>query len=251
MARYALQLVYDGTHFFGWQRQPGHPTVQGALEEALSRVTQQAMSLYGSGRTDTGVHAECQYAHFDSETALDTGDLLHRLNRMLPDSMLIKSLFQVPDDFHARFSAEWRQYRYQLLTCPDPFRRGFAWYPGWEPDPEKLKSCLNLLPGEHDFSGFSKPTPELAHSRCRILHVECYQAEERMLLVRIRANRFLRSMVRGLMAAAVEVSMGKKSVDWFKNHLKEGTKLPNIALAPPGALFLEEVFYPESSFQLD
>ncbi|MDG5767760.1 tRNA pseudouridine(38-40) synthase TruA [Balneolales bacterium ANBcel1] len=250
MPRYVIQLSYDGTRYNGWQRQPNVPTVQGAVEEAAARVIQEDVQLYGSGRTDAGVHAEEQFAHFDTHIPVETDKLLYSLRRMLPDDIYIAGIREVAEHFHARFDAGWRQYRYQLLLQPDPFQRMYAWYPGEGLDWKTMRRCAGLLDGELDFSGFSRNTEDLPHSRCTILQSDMEMSGEGMVCYRIRSNRFLRSMVRALVGGMVSVASGKKEFSWFKKHLNQGMEIDNIALAPAGGLFLEKVFYPKSVLDL-
>ncbi len=250
MPRYVIQLSYDGTEFFGWQKQPDVRTVQGTLEQAMRTLLQEEISLYGSGRTDAGVHAEEQYAHFDAHIPVDAKWLAERLCRMLPEDILVHRVKEVPEHFHARFDAHWRQYRYQLLPGPDPFRRRHAWYPGEVADWDSVDRCLQLLVGEHDFAGFSRKTGDLPHSRCTVLLAEREVTPDGLVVVRIRANRFLHAMMRALSGGLISAAQGRKDVTWFENQLKMGRELDNIALAPAHGLFLEKVFYPVSVLDL-
>lgn len=250
MPRYVIQLSYDGSRYNGWQRQPDVKTIQGEVEQALSTVTQEEVRLYGSGRTDTGVHAENQYAHFDMYIPVEEEELVYRLQRMMPEDIHVWSIREVGEHFHARFDAQWRQYRYQLLLQPDPFQRRYAWYPGDGLDWQAMLSCLESIRGEQNFAGFSRKTGDLPHSRCTIISADLEMHNKSMVFVRIRANRFLRSMIRALIGGLVSVGSGKKDKEWFTKHLKKGLELDNIALAPARGLFLEKVFYPKAVFDL-
>ncbi len=250
MPRYVIRLSFDGTRYHGWQRQPEEPTVQGVVEQAASKVLQEEIALYGSGRTDAGVHAEEQFAHFETHIPVDGADLLYRLGRMLPEDIHVSDVRETTEHFHARFDAVWRQYRYQLLLDEDPFKRMYAWYPGNGLDWQSMRACLTALEGEYDFSGFSRNSEDLPHRRCTILERSMEMKDENLVCVHIRANRFLRSMVRALIGGIVTVGFGKKNVDWFKKHLNQGSEIDNIALAPAKGLFLEKVFYPQSVLDL-
>ena len=250
MPRYVIQLAYDGTQYAGWQKQPDARSVQGEVERALQTLTQEEILLYGSGRTDTGVHAEEQFAHFDAHIPVEAIWLVGRLRRMLPEDILVRRIVEVPEHFHARFDAQWRQYRYQLLRAPDPFQRLYAWHPGSDLDWNAMDGCLVMLKGEHDFAGFSRKSGELPHFRCTILSAERVESGQDIVVIRIRANRFLRSMMRAVVGGLVSVAQGKRGADWFQKQLDEGTELDNIGLAPPQGLYLEKVFYPKSHLDL-
>lgn len=250
MPRYLLHLAYDGTCYCGWQKQPDKVTIQGVIEKALETVTQEYISLYASGRTDSGVHASEQFAHFDTHIPVEEIRLAARLQKILPDDIKINGIRAVPDLFHARFDAQWRQYRYQVLLSPDPFLRLFAWYPGDGMDFEVLNQGINVLEGEHDFSGFTRKASDMPHCRCTIHKAIMEHSSPNMMVIRIRANRFMRSMMRALVGGLISIASGKKNLAWFKNHLENGRDLNNIPLAPGSGLFLEKVFYPGSILDL-
>ncbi len=250
MPRYVLHLAYDGTSYSGWQKQPDARTVQGEIEQALQALTQEKIHLYGSGRTDTGVHAEDQYAHFDTHIPVEDDWLAGRLQRMLPDDILIYRIKLVPEHFHARFDAQWRRYRYQLLRRPDPFQRLYAWYPGVELDWKAMEDGLVLLKGEHDFAGFSRKSGDLPHYRCTVLDAGLDMTDGQMVFIRIQANRFMRSMMRAVVGALVSVARGSKDPEWFKKQLKESSEWDNNLIAPAHGLYLEKVFYSESVLDL-
>ncbi|MBP3192628.1 tRNA pseudouridine(38-40) synthase TruA [Natronogracilivirga saccharolytica] len=250
MPRYLIELAYDGTQYRGWQKQPDTRTVQGEVEQALQTVIQEDIRLYGSGRTDAGVHALHQCAHFDTFIPVEEDWLVNRLGRILDDDLYIHAIREVPEHFHARFDAGWREYRYQLLLRPDPFKRLYAWYPGDGMAWEAMGECLHMLQGEMDFAGFSRKTPDLPHTRCTVFKAEMTSGSDSVVVIRLQANRFLRSMVRSLVGGLVTVGIGKKNIDWFRIHLKEGREIDNIALAPARGLFLQKVFYPDSVLDL-
>ena len=250
MPRYVILLAYDGTHYAGWQKQPDARSVQGEIEQALQTLTQEEILLYGSGRTDTGVHAEEQFAHFDAHIPVETSWLTGRLRRILPEDIFIRHIKEVPEHFHARFDAQWRQYRYQLLRAPDPFQRLYAWHPGNDLNWDVVDRCLEMLKGEHDFSGFSRKSGDLPHFRCTILSADRVDVGQNVVAIRIRANRFLRSMMRAVVGGLVSVACGKKEAGWFQKQLDKGTELDNFGFAPPQGLYLEKVFYPKSLLDL-
>lgn len=245
MPRYLITLAYDGTCYHGWQKQPDAQTVQGEVERVMQILTREEIELYASGRTDSGVHAETQYAHFHVGSPLDLMALKEKMGRMLSDAIQLLDIIEVPDAFHARYDAEWRQYRYQVLLKPNPFLRMYAWYPGKGINLSLLGECLKKIEGIHDFSGFSRKADELPHQRCHILKASYEEKKGNMIIIRIKANRFLRSMVRALTGAALSVAFSRKEPLWFDHQLKSGESLANVPLAPSKGLFLEEVFYPE------
>ena len=250
MPRYLIEIAYDGTHYRGWQKQPDARTVQGDIERALQTVIQEDIHLYGSGRTDAGVHAVQQCAHFDTFMPIETEWLADRLRRMLDDDLYVHSIREVSEHFHARFDARWREYRYHLLLRPDPFKRLHAWYPGDGVAWDEIGECLQMLQGELDFAGFSRKTPDMPHTRCTMFKAELSSNADSLVVIRLQANRFLRSMVRSLVGGLVTVGIGKKNTEWFKKHLKTGMEIDNIALAPARGLFLQKVFYPDDVLDL-
>lgn len=249
MPRYALEIAYDGTRYSGWQKQPDAETVQGATEQALSLLLQEQVQLYGSGRTDTGVHARQQIAHFDTFIPVETSRICQRLARVLPDDIHVRQIKPVPEYFHARFDAAWRQYRYQLALHADPFERLYSWHVGRPVAWDEVSRCLERLEGEHDFSGFAKKSSELPHGRCTVLQAGLHR-QGNLLVVTIRANRFLRSMMRALIGAAIQTATGQKERGWFDERLAAPALSAGLVLAPAHGLALEKVFYPQTTFDL-
>lgn len=244
MPRYAIRIAYDGTPYHGWQRQQGVKTVQEVLEKALSTLLREPVTLFAAGRTDTGVHAKGQVAHFDtSHENLASGRLLLGSKALLPKDVLIRDLVKVRDDFHARFDAQWRQYRYRLLREPSPFERDLAWevYP-W-PDPTLLKQAASFLIGEHDFTAFCKADSALETNRCTIFRAEWEFDDTQGASFVIRANRFLHHMVRGLVGTMVRQAQ-QRNFEHVNTILERGVRSEAIFTAPARGLFLEEIGYP-------
>ncbi|MBC7449223.1 MAG: tRNA pseudouridine(38-40) synthase TruA [Hymenobacteraceae bacterium] len=247
--RYRLDLAYDGTHFCGWQIQPAGRTVQQVVAEALTRLLRQPITLTGSGRTDTGVHAHHQPTHFDLEEPLtDPDQLLYRLARLLPPDVKPTALCAVPADFHARFGAVARTYHYHVHQRPDPFQRFFSAFVGQPLAVDQMNAAAALLPGEHDFTTFSKTKGNVTNYRCRVseAHWTADEATGRLLFT-ITANRFLRGQVRLLVGTLLDVGRNRLSVADFGAALAAEDRGRSSSAAPAEGLTLWRVTYPEVS----
>lgn len=248
--RYCIELAYDGTHFCGWQVQPGERTVQQVVEAALTLLLRQPIHLTGSGRTDTGVHAHHQPAHFDVDVAApiaDTGQILYRLARLLPPDVKPTALFAVADTFHARFSALARTYHYYICQRPDPFRRFFSAFVGQPLDFGAMNEAAAQLLGEHDFTTFSKTKGNVAHYRCRISEARWMPDEAAgTATFTITANRFLRGQVRLLVGTLLDVGRGRLTGADFGAALAAQDRARSSGAAPAEGLTLWRVAYPEA-----
>jgi tRNA pseudouridine38-40 synthase len=257
MARYQLTLAYDGTDFFGSQRQASHKpdaskrTVQGALEKALWELGWTGRSVLMSGRTDTGVHAMGQVASFDLDWSHSDEELLRALNAALPADMAVHKARMVHAKFHPRFDARSRRYRYRLFCQPvrDPLRERFAWRV-WPPvDGTLLSETAKLFPGTHDFLAFGSPTTPRGGTVRTVMKAEWSQAGEDEWHFEVQADAFLYRMVRRLVFVQVAVAQGKHSVMAISRSLAKQEpagheSLPG-GLAPAHGLTLVEVIYPE------
>ncbi|MFN2374073.1 MAG: tRNA pseudouridine(38-40) synthase TruA [Cyclonatronaceae bacterium] len=242
MARYAIRVAYKGTAYAGWQIQPNEHTIQGELWQVLKTVLRQEVNPTGAGRTDAGVHATGQVAHFDFNGEIDPKSLLRSMYGLLPSDIAVTDIFRVADDFHARFSARSRTYRYRIICKPDPLLREQSWYVHNDLDMDRIRTCWDLLPGEHDFSGFCLHDPLLPNYRCTVYNARV-EPEENGFTLWITANRFLRSMVRMLVGAAAKVAGGKQNVDWFNKTLMQPESDRTGFTAPASGLVLIEVSY--------
>lgn len=243
MPRCKLTIRYDGTGYSGWQNQPGEPTVQDEVEKALSRLFQQEIQIYGQGRTDAGVHAEGQVAHTDLPDSKDAGKIIHALRGILPADVAVIDLEEVSDDFHARFDAISRQYRYQVSTLQNPLKRNFSWFVSKPLNPELLHSCAALIKGTHDFINFSKTeNRDFGTTICTVEHSEWLEKEEEMIY-RIWGNRFLRHLVRRLVGSMITVASGRLEISDFEEMLKAPEMEKKGFSAPAKGLILEKVFY--------
>jgi tRNA pseudouridine38-40 synthase len=245
MATYKSIIGYDGTEFRGFQRQ-AEPlrTVQGVIEEALRKIGWREESLRAAGRTDAGVHARGQVIAFACDWNHATDDLTRALNANLPSDVVVKSTSTAPDRFHPRFSALKRRYCYQLLIAPrrDPFRERFAWRIWPEPGLEIMLDFAQALKGEHDFGAFgSAPSPG-GNTRRRVIETGWSRNHEEWTFT-IEADAFLYRMVRRLVAALVDIGLGKVDLQAVECCLSDPAEKWVRSLAPPRGLFLDEVVF--------
>lgn len=210
--RYRIDMCYDGSGFCGWQVQPDAPSVQGALESALAVLLKERIQVTGAGRTDTGVHASAYVAHFDFLSELDCADLRYKLNAILPGGIAIRSVARVPEDFHARFSATRREYRYYLHREKDPFASKYSYLCGYPVlDFEAMDRAAALLTGTHDFSCFEKSGGDNRTSICTVFEAGWHRTDDTHWYFLISADRFLRNMVRAVVGTLLEVGRGKRT----------------------------------------
>ncbi|AGY58164.1 tRNA pseudouridine(38-40) synthase TruA [Gloeobacter kilaueensis] len=249
--RLALRIQYLGGGFYGWQWQPGQRTVQQCLEAAIEKIQRQPVRCSAAGRTDTGVHASAQVVHFDTEKRLVPETWRRALNAVLPEDIAVQDAAWVPPDWHARFSALWREYRYCIYnsTVPDLFVRSTSWYyPYSTLDERAMASALDTLKGQHDFRAFRRAGSNRSHSLVRIDEVECRRAGQ-LITVRVRANSFLYGMMRLLVGALAEVATGRWSVQRFAELWQSGNREAIKYAAPPQGLCLVGVGYPVDPFR--
>ena len=250
MSTRTLQLVlhYDGTGFSGWQRQPDRRTVQGVLEDALSRLCDAPMAAMGSGRTDSGVHARGQSVGVRVPDRWTEVSLRRALNAVLPHDMWIESAHAMREDFHARYSATSRRYSYYVGTddaAASPFRRGTEWALARPIDPALLRDTAAMIEGDHCFRAFAvrnTAPPEDTH-HCRIAVAEWAQRPGGLVFV-VEANRFLHHMVRFLVGTMVDVASGRRPATDVGALLASSTNDEVSPPAPAHALFLDVVRYP-------
>lgn len=250
--RLKLTIAYDGAGLEGWQSQPGGNTVQDHLERAVAETAKQPVRVHGSGRTDAGVHALAQVVHFDVPEGISMNPFnwVPALNTKLPAALRVMACEEVPADFHARFSATGKTYRYDLSTEPvlSPFRAGRAWHLPRQLDPYTLREVMGLFEGRHDFEGFGarrgNETEETSFVRT-IARVELEELEWGWRL-RYRGDGFLYKMVRLMTGAAVQAAQGRLRVDQVAELLDQPPGLPfgkSPLCAPADGLFLESVEY--------
>jgi tRNA pseudouridine38-40 synthase len=245
MAPYQITIAYDGTEFCGFQRQLAARTVQGELEIALRRLGWSEGSILSAGRTDSGVHADGQVVSFNLEWKHSQQKLLDALNGLLPDDISVKELSLAPIDFHPRYDAKARRYRYQLYFSPnrDALKERFFWRIWPELDLEILKSASRLFPGRHDFRGYGKPPNERSTSLRTINALEWeFSQDGSQAVMKIEAQAFLYHMVRRIVFVLVRTAQGRISLPDVKDSLEKQMELP-AGIAPAKGLILEEIIY--------
>jgi tRNA pseudouridine38-40 synthase len=241
--RYFLQLSYKGTRYFGWQRQPNAISVQEVIEKALSTILREEIVVVGAGRTDTGVHASLYILHFDVLNEISEPEkLLYHLNRFLPDDIAIQKIKKVNSDFHARFSAVSRTYKYFICTEKNPFQTETCYQFTVPLDLQKMEEAAKFLFEYTDFTSFSKLHTDVKTNNCKIFQAEWIKTGE-MLVFTIKADRFLRNMVRAIVGTLIEVGKGKITVDDFRKIIEKKDRGVAGTSAPAQGLFLVDIEY--------
>lgn len=242
MARYKIHIEFEGTAYSGWQIQPNVPTIEETIEKALSRILQEDIDIIGQGRTDSGVHAEAQVAHFDTEQSIDSEQLLYALLGVLPRDISVWNMKQVDNNFHARFDAKARRYRYQVVTRPSPLLYKTAAFEPQIKHFEAMQRCAEMLKGTHDFESFSKKNKDQYGAQCNVTLSELKQEGFR-IKYHIQANRFVHHMVRRLMGSMLQVGTGKRTTTEFADLLNNPHEDKTSHGAPAKGLILEKVLY--------
>lgn len=245
MARYFIELSYNGADYNGWQRQPNAPSVQEKLEKGLSMLLGTPHEIVGAGRTDTGVHAAFAVAHLDTdaepERVLDP-EFVYRLNCVLPKDIAVKRVYSVPDDKHARFDARRREYKYYITTVKDPFATVTAWQITQPLNVDAMQTAAVSLMRYEDFTSFAKLHSDTKTNRCTIFGAN-WQTEGDRLVFTIAADRFLRGMVRAVVGTLVDVGRGKMTPAHFCSVIESKARAEASAQAPAHGLFLTDVQY--------
>ncbi len=244
--RLAVGLEYDGSAYAGWQIQPHSPSIQAVAESAFSRIADHPLTLTCAGRTDAGVHAIGQVAHFDTEAVRTPRAWVLGATAALPEDVSVLWAVEVPRDFHARYSAVSRTYRYVILnrsTRPALERRRTCWMHG-ALDASRMAAAAALLTGEHDFSAFRSAE---CQSRTPIRRVEAIDVlrHDDCLFIDVRANAFLHHMVRNIAGLLMRIGSGDAEVPWAREVLEARDRRLGAATAPAAGLYLMKVSYPQ------
>ena len=270
MRNIALLLEYDGTAYGGWQVQKNAESIQGTIEDTLSRLLQEKVKLVGAGRTDAGVHARGQVANFHTQSDWTPAKVMYALNGTLPEDIAIRAAAEVPDGFHARYSAIARRYSYRVVSGKTAIARTYSAFFPFELSVDAMNIAASGLLGEKNFRSFSKYADEQRSFICNVTRAEWTSEGERRkekgerrkgkgerstdfsllsprscLLFEIEANRFLHGMVRAIVGTLIDVGRGKLSVDAFKKIIESRDRKAASMSAPARGLFLEEVEYAE------
>lgn len=247
--RYFIYISYKGTSYHGWQVQQNSPTVQKILDEALSVVLNEKVSTLGAGRTDTGVHALFFCAHFEStSSSLDTDNkLIFRLNCYLPEDISVSSIRKVHPDANARYSAISRTYKYYISRTKDPFFNNSSWYLHGDIDISKMNEACNILLNHSDFTSFSKLHSGAKTNICRIFYANWEEQENRIVFT-IRADRFLRNMVRAIVGTMIDLGSDKIGLERFEEVILQKDRCKAGKSAPAKGLFLTDIEYPDEIF---
>ncbi len=250
--RYFAEIAYKGTKYCGWQTQNNALAVQQVLEDTLSKLLRQKISTTGSGRTDAGVHAYAQIAHFDCSNEFDCQELVNTFARFPLQDITLNSVRRVQPHAHARFSALSRRYVYRIISSKSAFLQEQAWFFAKALDTKLMNEAASLLLGAHDFTTFCKEGSDTPHHLCHLHHAEwvcipptAFAPAE--VQFHVEANRFLRGMVRALVGSLLEIGLRKIKIDDLLGLFQKQLKTKST-LAPPHGLFLAGVTYPESIY---
>ncbi len=242
MRNIKLLIEYDGTNYCGWQRQENGLTIQAEIENVLSKVLQENVSIIGAGRTDAGVHARGQVANFRTETSLELKEIHSALNGLLPEDIVIHSVEDVHIDFHARYSAKERVYSYCITQRPTALTRLYSWHLNYNLKLDVMRWAAASIIGVHDFESFCKANSEVDHHRCNVMAAQ-WECEDARLKFTIRADRFLHGMVRALVGTMVNVGRGYTRLEEFVKILEKKNRSEAGQAAPAKGLVLEEIVY--------
>ncbi|MFA5326637.1 MAG: tRNA pseudouridine(38-40) synthase TruA [Prolixibacteraceae bacterium] len=247
--RYFIELAYKGTKFHGWQIQPNAVSVQECLEKALSVILREPISVTGAGRTDTGVHASYYVAHFESSNLnLAEPDFVYKLNSFLDKDIVIFSISKVGFEAHARFNAISRTYRYYLNVRKNPFTQETSWHFYKQPDVVVMNEACLILFDYTDFTSFSKLHTDVKTNNCKIFQAEWIQIGSELIFT-VRADRFLRNMVRAIVGTLLEVGLGNIDLAEFRRVIESKDRSAAGMSVPAHGLFLTDIEYPESVFR--
>jgi len=245
MRNIKLLIEYDGTKYQGWQVQPGGPTIQGMIEEKLSRLTGERIRLIGSGRTDSGVHALGQVAHFKTQSRMDIRTMQRALNSLVPSDILIRELEEVSEGFHARKHSKSKVYEYRILNrnLRSVFHHGYVWHIPQKLNLTEMKKATLSLIGEHDFSAFRTVGSPTRTTVRRVFGAEWKRGRDGIIRFEIEANGFLKQMVRSIVGTLVEIGKGKMKAADLRTIMNSKDRKEAGPTAPARGLFLKEVKY--------
>jgi tRNA pseudouridine38-40 synthase len=241
MSRYFLEVAYKGTNYNGFQIQQNANTIQAEVEKALHTLYKQSFDLTGSSRTDAGVHALQNFFHLDTDVTI-TSKHVYNLNAILPNDVIVKNISQVADDKHCRFAAESREYKYYIYTAKNPFLEDRAYYFPYHLDIDLMRQAAAILLTYTDFTSFSKKHTQVNNFNCNIF-ISRWIEENDCLVFNVKSNRFLRGMVRALVATMLKVGRGQIKLEQFKSIIESKDCASAYFDTPAYGLFLVKVDY--------
>lgn len=245
MKRYFLELAYKGTNYHGWQMQANAHSVQAEINKAISVILKEDINIVGAGRTDTGVHASQMYAHFDSATHLDLEVVLFRLNCVTPPDISFVSIIPVKENAHVRFDAISRTYEYHYIFKKNPFLQNLAARLNFKPDITILNNTSKILFEYSDFTSFSKTGTQVKTNLCTIMEAYWEYKTPEHLVFTIKANRFLRNMVRAIIGTIIQVAAQKITENDFRKIIESKSRRQAGESVHACGLYLTKVEYPE------
>ena len=251
MNRYFVKLAFKGTHYHGWQIQPSSISVQQVMNNALSTILREEINIIGAGRTDTGVHASLFYGHIDLENLQineeNKGNILFKLNNYLPKDIAVFDILPVIPKAHARFSAESRTYQYHVTSRKDPFNTEFSYHFYFNANLDQMNEACKILFEYADFTSFSKTNTQVKTNLCEIYQAEWKSVDHKMVFT-IKANRFLRNMVRAITGTMLDIGRGKLNLTEFRKIIESKNRSNAGYSVPPNGLFLVDIDYPPEIF---
>lgn len=242
--RYFLELSYNGYNYHGWQYQPNAISIQEVLEEAISTLLKEKTSIVAAGRTDTGVHAEQMFAHFNTAIVFSIEKLIFKLNSLLPKDIAIHNIFEVDKEAHARFDAVSRTYKYRISLRKNVFSFNNSYYLKNELDVKKMNNAAKILLDYENFKCFSRSHTDVNTYNCKIIEAE-WTVVKNELIFTIKANRFLRNMVRAIVGTMINIGSGKMDIEQLHEIIKSQDRTKAGASVPGYALYLTQIEYPK------
>lgn len=242
--RYFIELSYNGAAYHGWQYQPNAKSVQEVVETSLSTLLKEEISIVGAGRTDAGVHADQMFAHCDALAQISNGDLIFKLNSFLPKDIAIHNIIEVHDEAHARFNAISRTYIYRISLKKNVFTFNNSYYLKAKLDVDKMNEAAKILLDYRNFKCFSRSNTDVNTYNCNIIKAE-WTLDNDELVFTIKANRFLRNMVRAIVGTLIDVGSDKTNIDQFHEIIKSEDRTKAGASVPGYALYLTAIEYPK------
>jgi tRNA pseudouridine38-40 synthase len=244
--RFFIELSYKGTNYHGWQVQPNANTVQAEINKALSLILNAKIEVSGAGRTDAGVHAKQMFAHFDYDAEFDFHTTIIKLNSFLANDIAVRSFFKVKDEVSSRFDALSRIYHYNIVQQKSPFKKT-AYFVHKPLDVKQMNLASQYLLGKQDFTSFSKANTQTFTNNCNVM-LASWQWQDGELIFTIKADRFLRNMVRAIVGTLLEVGIGKIKAEQIKEIIAQNDRSMAGTSVPANALFLSEIEYPKDIF---